>query len=89
MTIDRDSAAEKIAQLIHNELDDIQRAERKLFKPTEDPAVLALRNKESELIILTYMLVARELGLFDDVVRRVTIPPRLMEDFRGPDHPLS
>jgi hypothetical protein len=89
MIIDRDTAAATIAALIRNELISIERDEKQIDILGEDEErfeeSLVRGIEKTEERIHTLMLVAKELGMYEDVVWKFPIPQRLLEEFRRRD----
>ena len=85
--IRRDRVVEVIKDLMLNDIEHIDILSMRLEKVPEERESMRRRIRYSEEVVFTLMKVANELGVYEDVDGKITIPHRLKRDFFGEDHP--
>ena len=85
--ISRDRIVEVIKDLMLNDIVHIDMLSKRLEKVPEERKSMRRRIRYSEEGVFTLMKVANELGVYEDVNGKITIPHRLKRDFFGEDHP--
>jgi hypothetical protein len=85
--ISRERVVEVIKDLMLNDIVQIDRLSKRLEEEPEERESMRRRIRYSEEVVFTLMKVANELGVYEDVNGKITIPHRLKRAFFGEDHP--
>jgi hypothetical protein len=86
--ISREAVIKAIAELILNSIVGMKDWETQLAsKTTAEQERIRQNIKIDEESIITLMKLATDLGLYEDVNGRITIPKHIKEDYWGPEHP--
>ena len=85
--ISRDRVVEVIKDLMLNDIVHIDMLRERLEKEPEEGESMRRRIRYIEEGVFPLMKVANELGVYEDVDGKITIPNRLKRDFFGEDHP--
>jgi hypothetical protein len=85
--ISRDRVVEVIKDLMLNDIVHIDMLSKRLEKVPEERESMRRRIRYSEEVVFTLMKVAEELGVYEDVNRKIKIPRHPKRDYFGEDHP--
>ena len=87
--ISQDRVVEVIGNLIHRDLAAIDELEKRSEDKLEEREITRRWIRNCEEGIFNRMKVADELGVLDDICRKITIPAPLRREYWGGDHPTK
>ena len=87
--ISRDRVAEVIGDLIQRDVATIDELEKKSEDKPEEREITRRWIRNCEEGIFNRMKVADELGVLEDINRKITIPAPLRREYWGGDHPTE
>ena len=85
--ISRDRVVEVIKDLMLNDIVHIDMLSKRLEKEPEERESMRRRIRYSEEVVFTLMKVANELGVYEDVNKKIKIHRHLKRDYFGENHP--
>ena len=85
--VNRESVIKAIADLIRSHLVSVDLYEKQATEWPGEREMITRESEKTEAGVFAFMKLASDLGMYEDVNRRVGIPQHLKEGFWGLEHP--